>query len=142
MAFVNERITEEDKKRIDFSAIKLPIFYDRPIPNDHLYKWTVDREREVFFMRLKRRGEEFPNSSFYTLWWKGDIIYLELETDIWTNECKWIVRMLKIPHHLQGKREEIVQLLKEALEVFGSFYGDPFSSISLAFNERKGIFYS
>lgn len=138
MAFVNEEITEEDKKRIDFSAIKKPIFYKFPIGDP--YKWTVDHKREVFFMRVLPCGETEPYSDYYVLWWKGDIIYMKLEQEfVGRSRCNWIVRMFNIPYHLENKREEIVQLLNEALGVFGSFYGRPFDEFSLVFDERKGI---
>lgn len=63
MAFVLEKISDEDRKRYNFT-----------VPEGHIppTKWVVDRERGVFLVRTGGvgRGEAF----LYDLHWNGNII--------------------------------------------------------------------
>ena len=52
MAFVNELISEEDKQKIDWSK-----FIAWPFSKPHRpWKWTIDRERDVFLYLWNNRG--------------------------------------------------------------------------------------
>lgn len=64
MGFVYEKISDADKKRYDFSAIKAaPVFLQPIVP----YAWTIDRERETFFLWVGSGGESQPHIHYFAL---------------------------------------------------------------------------
>lgn len=119
MSFVNELISNEDKNKINFDAIKLPI-YNRSV---RPYFWTIDRERDIFFMRTLPGNEEQQNIEHFILWWDGEIIPMMLEHLFVNNICVWRINFLSIPDTLLKKRNEIVQIIKDALAAYSIDYG-------------------
>ena len=117
MGFVNEFISEEDKKRYDFSRIKRPPLYHKSIRPD---TWTVDRTRDVFLVWTRGGERGFPNEDHFALWWKGEIVNVQFERDD-TGEISdhtmthWRLIKIEIPPRLAARRQEILMTVKEAL---------------------------
>jgi hypothetical protein len=53
MAFINELISDEDKKKIDWTKFKAWPFTPSITP----WKWTIDRERDVFLYHSEGVGQ-------------------------------------------------------------------------------------
>lgn len=115
MAFVNEFIPESDFVNYDIAAINF-----RYNKSDSDAEWTIDRARDIYLRRVFSGRFEFAGDHGYTLYWKGDLIELELrETgdtlpDLtgWTH---YVFLKLILSPHLETQRSEILSDLKEAL---------------------------
>jgi len=53
MAFVNEAVPEEQKSKFDPKVFFNPTQFNGPI---EMFRWTIDRERDVFLIRLGGGG--------------------------------------------------------------------------------------
>lgn len=118
MAFVNEYLSKEEKEGLKVRAI--------PNPGNQLSIidpswWTIDREENVKFMwGCQAFGEDGDNMYYYLLEWKGNPIPLKLEKN-WINgsTCEWGIVYLGISSDLYEKKNDIIQMLKNALTVYG-----------------------
>lgn len=117
MAFVNEKISDEDMQRIDFSQIKHPLHADAINPR----QWTIDRERDIALMSLGGGVGELPH--FFVLYWKSRTINVFLRS---TTTGSSSTNDLEVTWRLEflGKLEnvpepEVIATLKEALFVYG-----------------------
>lgn len=134
MAFVNERMTQEERASFEAKAIKNPgnrLSILRPSI------WTIDRENNVFLVwGLKEREE--PHYYHFLLSWKDALIPVKLG-ESWTagSTRKWELRFIEIPENLYEKQDEIIQSLKNALKVYGysGFPDEPHNkTINIQFN--------
>ena len=125
MAFVNELISEEDKQKIDWSK-----FIAWPFSKPHRpWKWTIDRERDVFFIPLEQPGYDDTNTSpdVFALYWKKEIIKVEAsvtgsgEGKFW-NTLIWKVSNIDVPDHLKIEQNDILNTLKEAFCAHGRLF--------------------
>lgn len=117
MAFVNERISEEDKLRFNLGSIMRPPNYSDPI---RLVDWTVDKDRKIFLVWTKGSSEDERNSVYFALGWGGEIIHLKLLKNSVGQikehvDTTWNIEHAWIPPALQASRKEIISALKEAL---------------------------
>jgi hypothetical protein len=111
MAFVNEYVAVEDYKYIPYPA------GDRP-------KWTVDRERNIYFMILPRYGPpDFPdNWSECLLSIDGKQFVVRLKTggagtsEKLTDNPFYRVWCIKNPEKYESS---VLDILKEALTTYG-----------------------
>jgi hypothetical protein len=121
MAFVNEKIPDADKQRIDFSKIEHP-YHKSPIliPSE----WTIDRERDIALINLGGGfGKNAQLPHFFILYWQGKTINAFLRSTFIGNfptsdmELTWklefIGRLADVPE------EEVINTLKEALFAYG-----------------------
>lgn len=72
MAFVNEYIPEEDKKKYDMT------------PDSNFYlasttNWTVDRERDMFLIRRTGGGAEGFPIHHWAFCWRGHLLDVRME---------------------------------------------------------------
>lgn len=123
MAFTNELISDADKHRIDWTTFRAWA----ASPPHGPWKWTIDRERDVFFVRLEGPGPDAERPETYALCWRGNLIRVEADVtargEFKTGvDATWNVRKLDTPPELAASREEIVQLLREAIQAFGLIY--------------------
>lgn len=124
MAFVNETISEADKKKYDDFNFILPVTR-KPVP---AWKWTIDRERDVFLVSLGGQGGQFAEiPKFFMLVWKNKTIKIEAFYKFSGNENKgydfnWNITKIVIPEALRHELEAIVCLLKEAIDAYGDIY--------------------
>jgi len=125
MAFVNELIPEEEKAKFTF-----PVYTERDGSKPTLYKWTIDREREIFLVKTKKEGGGYdgtPVRNSFALVWKGELIRFTGEqsfigsTDAATI-LSWRIFRLEIPPALQNRKDEVLQLIREALDAQGLLY--------------------
>jgi hypothetical protein len=127
MAFVNEKISEEDKARIDWSPyLVLPQSRSPFEP----FMWTIDRNRDVFLMWI---GKKIPGPHLgpvlFGLSWKGTLIHFLANVKIQTDpapkrDMSWDIE-LPIPDALMADKTEIQIALKEAIEAHGYQYSGP-----------------
>jgi hypothetical protein len=125
MTFINELIPEEDKQRIDWTKFKAWSFSKPHKP----WKWTIDRERDVFLIPLVQPGydDTHTRSDIFALYWKKEVIKVEAKVT-GTGEGKfwdilyWKVCKIHIPTHLQIERNEIFNILREAFCTYGRFF--------------------
>lgn len=117
MAFFNEFIPADDVVKYGIEAIdeSYSVFTYEP-------DWTVDRERDVYLRQMTRGREEFSNRSTWSLYWKGFLIRLILDSDggeLAPGErfMDYILVRIEIPQEIGEKRDEIINDLKEALTV-------------------------
>jgi hypothetical protein len=124
MAFVNEVISEADKSKYGAFNFKSPFTGDPVSPR----KWAIDRERDAFLVSLGGRGGERSEiPAFFVLVWKGEVIRFDAFTkgrgDAQSGVEKWWnIFAISIPKHLESQREEILQLIREAIEVCGQHF--------------------
>ncbi|MBU3104522.1 hypothetical protein [Clostridium gasigenes] len=63
MSFVNERILEADKEKFNYFNFK------NSVTDEHLepWKWTIDRERNIFLVGLGGQGYEHSEIPVFLL---------------------------------------------------------------------------
>ena len=125
MAFVNEPISETDQQRINYSALKDPKTESRIWA---LPRWTVDHNRDVFFLRLG--GGQSPEDiyglfyflfSWQGVWMRVDAVEKEMPSDEpMIRILTWEVIRMHLPDVLPVSREEIMHALAEVFDVYGS----------------------
>jgi len=126
MAFVNELIPDEQKEKLPFPVKVSPFDGSKPT----LWKWTIDRERDVYLVVASIWGggyEGTPPDYYYVLSWKDELILFSAEeylsgTRETDQTLTWKVHRLEIPESLQDKKEEVLQLIREALDAQGWLY--------------------
>jgi hypothetical protein len=123
MSFVNELISEKDKKKIDWSKFKAWPF-SQP---HHPWKWTIDRVRDVFLVALEGRGPDGDRPETYAFSWKNEVIRFEASINSGNEiasdfDLFWCIYKIKIPPHLASKHDEILNDLKEAIDAYGMTY--------------------
>ncbi|MCB5187248.1 hypothetical protein LG200_04410 [Methylobacillus caricis] len=140
MAFVNELINEEDKKRIDWSKFKAWAFSQPHKP----MRWTIDRDRNFFFVFLDGPGREHERPEIYVLYFEGNIIRVEAEVSSKGNpltgsDVLWNIFNVNIPVHIEKKRDEILTVLQEAIYAHGALYRiNPVNSVHIEFSHCGG----
>lgn len=116
MAFVNEKIPPADFEKYH---IKEKNFKWRTACRH----WTIDRERDIYFRRLRNDREDDAPLMYCELYWKG----LSWEFNVWTEgggvfkgPCWRHYSKLRLspPAELEAQRAEIIEVLKEALIEF------------------------
>ena len=109
MAFVLEKIPKEDVPFFNSLGIKNWTGNHPKIIIPGRTTWCIDREKKAFLMSLGGGREDEPYISVF--WWEGLQIRIEEKLDI-----KKTIRLLT-PKKAYGKKNEIVQLVLEALMV-------------------------
>jgi hypothetical protein len=126
MAFVNEKISDEDKARISsiitFEKVKERARWITRIQDP--YRWTVDHEQETYLVCLVGRGRE--QLAYYVLGIGDEFIVFNLDekgvgSDTTGLNLAWEVHDLNIPPVLEPRRNEIKQLIREGLEEMAYF---------------------
>jgi hypothetical protein len=122
MNFINDLITDEDRKRFDFSVFKQLTNFNKPIDNPRI--WTVDRKAGVFLLSVGGGNEEEQNAKYFSLWWHDSNIEMKLA---WhshmPNGITWTKSWISIsePKDLSEHKDEIYAVLKEALVIYQVF---------------------
>lgn len=137
MAFVNEKISDEDKAKLSsiltFEKISAQAQWIPEYRNPT--RWTVDRERGVYLIFLTGGGrEQLP---YYVLGLDGQTVVFNVHDVSQGNHSTGIhgcyeVHDLHIPPTLESRRDEIKQLLREGLEEYAYF--SPFADGGTADN--------
>ncbi|OQW79578.1 MAG: hypothetical protein BVN35_01705 [Proteobacteria bacterium ST_bin11] len=123
MAFVNEKITEQDKTKIgaviNYENIRKQARYIPEFDFPRTSFWVPDRERGVYLIFLTGGGREQLN--YYALVIDDQPVIFNVDPIIKGNNSigrqdHLNIYDLLIPEPLESRREEIKQLIREGLE--------------------------
>lgn len=125
MAFVNELIPEAEKEKFTF-----PVHSNKDGSKPTLWKWTIDRERDAFLVMTNKGGGGYdgsPNREYFVLSWKDQLVHFGGDRQITGNDTLglslwWKIHYLSIPESLKSCKEEVLQLIQEALDEMGLLY--------------------
>jgi len=125
MAFVNELIPEAEKEKFTF-PVRTELDGSKPT----LYKWTIDKEKDVFLVVVNAGGGGHlgsPVIEHYVLNWKGNLIRFVGEQQLGGSKdtgitLSWKVHQLDIPSSLIARKEDVLELIREALDAQGWLY--------------------
>lgn len=146
MAFVNEYISDEDMEKYDIRSVWAR--FDRIKSNEERdmlmgkYSWTIDRERDIFFIPVEWGREEFSNEITSLLSWGGAQLLVKianmggyLDYPSKAGSVKWGLLDIKAPDVFHASREDIVSVLKEVLIVYQlDGVSHPMHSFAVTFN--------
>lgn len=130
MAFVNEAIPAEQKAKFDLNVFRDPHVPGRPISTS---RWTIDRERNAFIVRLGGggpwEGGDAPKPRQYlALVWKDGVIKFEAlvsaEGALSNWSSRWEVLAVDIPPTFQSQRDMIFEFIREGLEAMANSVAD------------------
>lgn len=132
MAFVNEYISSQDSatyriKEIDKSYV---------VGGTSSDQWTIDRERNIYLRQVANGPHEIEyfHKGIWTLWFDGELIEIGIDGLSTTggltgpSTSHKAIRYIDLPKRLEARREEIIEVLREALTVYknGGVYASPF----------------
>lgn len=125
MAFVNELIPEEQKDKFPF-----PVFTRPDGSKPTLWKWTIDRERNAYLVVTNVLGGGYEGThqdEYYVLNWEGELISFAAEQHLAINTQEgdvltWKIHRLDVPPSLEERRDQVLQLIWESLDVQGLLY--------------------
>ena len=146
MTFVYEHISDEDKKRIDFS--KITVLGHEADP----YRWVIDRGLNAFLIRIIQDREP-PHEEWYAFYWQNKIFSVGIleQNRVRTVNDKWAIpvkyRILLQEGILSGSPEltAILSKIEEAIQVEmrGSYmhtdWGKDIVSIQVKYSEIGDI---
>jgi len=129
MAFVNEYVSEEDIKKYSLEEDWIrrnPQYRPEGRPASCRLKWTIDRERNIYFMVVGGGGRE-ENFTDCILNWDGKELAVRLvETAGGSKNLNevpfkiiWDLEFIRPSQLDVVSHQEIVLVLKEVLTVFG-----------------------
>ncbi|GAB6142170.1 hypothetical protein JCM14076_28990 [Methylosoma difficile] len=136
MAFVNEIVSEENIQKYGLDELKKDFDHFgwlKGRPEGFWHAWTIDRERSIYFMQAKMIEENGPSGrpepttkDIFILNIKGIDIRILLDRvrcSKWITESPfyigWSLLEIDMPSSFQMSREDVIQILKEALKVYG-----------------------
>jgi hypothetical protein len=118
MAFVNERISEQDRKKYGLDEIDNSPGMGVHAPARY---WTIDRDRSIYLRYLGRGREEFANRTTWHFYWNEELLVVDLltlDTGGRPGEPCWAkkkIHRLPLPPHLSPRRDEIIADLYDAI---------------------------
>lgn len=128
MTFVNEFVPEDQKDKFDPEVFKLIPAY----PPSRPYRWTIDRERDIFLIRVGGshsgggQGDGYEPPDFYTLSILGKLVKFDLCTYVDgdskdnTAVVKYDVFNIVVQDEGGCQESELQTLIVEALNVEAS----------------------
>jgi len=114
MAFVNERISEEDKAKYKISEIP-------DYPQKHWNSWTIDRDRYCFLL-YNGMSHDLPFQYFFIFSYQGYIAKIDVEvkgngkSPEGVNLTDYDICRVKMSEQLKVKQDEILRVFSEAVE--------------------------
>ena len=137
MAFINEYISEENIEKYQINELMNSYSKYKDFPKKHYkHRWTIDKEKESWFMWTHdptnpledhRRG---TGETIFRLYYKKKNIDIVLRKDFEESSevltdnpfyVTWKLDHIKKPIDLEGTAdEEIIKVLKEALNIYGT----------------------
>jgi len=135
MAFINEYISEENIEKYQINELRNSYSkYKNHPKKHHRHHWTIDTEREIWFMWVGVRQDPLDHTRttgerFFTLYYKNEHIEVVLRKVFEESSVKnienpyyitWKLDHIKKPSNLKNIEEkEIIEVLEEALNVYG-----------------------
>ncbi|MDP3138212.1 MAG: hypothetical protein Q8N17_18000 [Burkholderiaceae bacterium] len=137
MAFVNEIIGDEDRKKYGLDELNNSLRMRGRTPQRD---WTIDHERDIYLRQIASNsreladfdyGERRPNFTWH-FYWQGELMTVCLEVTDSGSDAKrdghgWVRYQLMdcyqkgffIPVNLLDQRDEIIAALRAALTAYG-----------------------
>ena len=117
MSFVNEIISDEDRRKFSVAAIKRPPLYSEPIDTRY---WTMDRQRHAFLIWTRGGNMEDQTLEQFALVVDGTVVYVRLDHEAdgaFSSHVnsRWHLRGIDIPPELEPRRQDVLALLRDAL---------------------------
>ncbi len=141
MAFMNEIIPESAK-----AAFKFPVKTLSDGSKPTLWKWTIDRERDIFLINTSKEGGAYEGTNET----RNFILQLQSRQVTFTGECKyisksntqmeveWIVRNIRPIDSNTANSREVEKIIIEALTEMGWLYSTTnVSSTSIIFARQS-----
>ncbi len=117
MAFISEWVQEKDWDL--YNSFDFYFNHKRKLAHKNCY-WTVDREREIYFIFSGGGNMDMPEE--YSLIWKERKVRIERKAGLAyespSGENKLHMKIIKIvaEKSLEGKKDELIELIKEIFE--------------------------
>lgn len=117
MAFVNERVPDQDVQKYGMRAVNA-----RYGKGDFDYRWTVDRDRDIYLRWMTYDREDIGRNEF-SFFWKGALIPVRLYgkgegVRGGKGSTTWKFGGWTLPDALKSQTSQVVADLKEALVAF------------------------
>lgn len=109
MAFVNERIPLDERREFQISK------YEKKTPS----KWTIDREKNIILFRLSTNRDKPSEIAFGFVWENIIFKVVFIKETFMPNIVKWTIKSFYIPDEYKGKKEAILQELRNAMHIYG-----------------------
>lgn len=129
MAYKNDYVTEEDVEKYELK--KIAPYWMMQFINKRS-RWTVDRENESFLIEERNNQNPYYEEGvpghaidFNVFYWEHTPIHFSVTIFGVRNpenqlpEIGWRLLKLDLPESLQGRRNEVLQALKEAYQSRG-----------------------
>ncbi len=129
MAFVNEYVSDDDIKKYNLDRVWLDrnavYKIEGKLPSGFRHKWTVDRERDTYFM-MAGGGSYDRDFTSWVLYREGQLWDIDLSKpgegsnsfDEQPYRIVWALERINL-RKPEAAHREIIQVLKEALTVYG-----------------------
>lgn len=120
MAFINEYISDEDRKKYNIDEID----QNYVVGATRSRSWTVDKERDIYLRNVANGREEFSHLTDWTFYWSGELIAFRMEVKNTSRIEKGharahkVITRIDIPDDLQEQRQEIINDIQMALEAY------------------------
>ena len=121
MAFVNEKLTKEEREEFISRGIKNPTINSSIDILDTIY-WTIDRENDMCLVHAGVYRDAWYEN-YFVFFWKGEQHVISLIMDTAPNTVIWKKEIEFSPYSFSVNAPFVTDL-KEALEVF-QFFGKP-----------------
>jgi hypothetical protein len=125
MAFIYEKIREEDKEWVDFGRFKG--LWHPQSGSYHFSSWTVDKERKMALVSIQsigRLGEDAYVTEAKGFFYQGayinfTVLYDEID-DTSSNEpiARWYNASFSFPLEVSEQENQIKELIREAMTVY------------------------
>ena len=117
MAFTNEYVSSEDKARFDWLHMPCLRIRNR-IGMAAPSFWTVDHERDAFFICTHHGREDDADKYVFLLWWNGRPLLIDMRQEyVGANTLIW--HLTAYPPEYANQFDDMINVLHEALRVFG-----------------------
>ena len=136
MAFINEYISKEDIEKYQINELMNSYRKSQDFPDKfYPHRWTIDKERESWFMWVHDPKDpldytRYTGENIFILHYKGENIEIVLRNASEESSRKltdnpfyvtWKLDRIKKPEALKDvSDEEIIEVLKEALNAYGT----------------------
>ena len=136
MAFINEYISEENIEKYQINELMNSYSKYKDFPKEfYPHRWTIDKERESWFMWVHDPADPLDytratGESIFILHYKGENIEIVLRDVFEESSSKltdnpfyvtWKLDRINKPEALKNvSDEEIIEVLKEALNAYGT----------------------
>jgi hypothetical protein len=122
MAFIYEKISEEDKARVDWSQFKIWPGLGQIMHLPPTF-WAVDRQRSAFLFHMIGWGRDGEHPPVDGLVWKGAFVRMEVILDAKVNdfgevEVLYDVLTMDLPGEIEHERPQIMEAIREAADPF------------------------